>query len=374
MRSLIPLFTVLAAAAALAACDGGDKPHAGPTTTPSAKTSAAAATSAKPASAAKVFIDPEELKKLKPLPARFDSEKNPTSEAKVKLGRMLYFEPRLSKNHDVSCNSCHDLAAYGVDGKPTSPGHKGQLGSRNSPTVYNAGVHFVQFWDGRAETLEDQAKGPVLNPVEMAMPSPEKVVEVLKSITEYVDAFKAAFPDDKEPVSYHNMAVAIGAFERGLSTPSRFDKFLGGDQKALTDDERAGLAKFIEVGCQTCHDGAALGGTTYQKLGKEKEFPNLKDQGRYEHTKKDGDKAFFKVPGLRNIDKTAPYYHDGSIKTLEEATENMAWHQLGKKLKPEETKSIVTFLKALTGDLPGDYIKKPELPPNGKKTPKPDPT
>lgn len=374
MRSLIPLFTVLAAAAALAACDGGGPPQSGPTPTPSAKTSAAAATSAKPASAAKVFIDPEELKKLKALPARFDSEKNPTSEAKVKLGRTLYYDARLSKNHDVSCNSCHDLAAYGVDGKPTSPGHKGQLGNRNSPTVYNAGAHFVQFWDGRAETLEDQAKGPVLNPVEMAMPSPEKVVEVLKSITEYVDMFKAAFPDDKEPVSYHNMAVAIGAFERGLSTPSRFDKFLGGDQKALTDDERAGLAKFIEVGCQTCHDGAALGGTTYQKLGKEKEFPNLKDMGRYEHTKKDGDKGFFKVPGLRNIAKTAPYYHDGSIKTLEEATENMAWHQLGKKLKPEETKSIVTFLNALTGDLPSDYIKKPELPPNGKKTPKPDPT
>lgn len=374
MRSLIPLATVLASAAALAACDGGGPPQSGPTPTPSAKTSAAAATSAKPASAAKVFIDPEELKKLKALPARFDSEKNPTSEAKVKLGRMLYYDARLSKNHDISCNSCHDLAAYGVDGKPTSPGHKGQLGNRNSPTVYNAGAHFVQFWDGRAETLEDQAKGPVLNPVEMAMPSPEKVVEVLKSITEYADMFKAAFPDDKEPVSYHNMAVAIGAFERGLVTPSRFDKFLGGDQKALTDDERAGLAKFIEVGCQTCHDGAALGGTTYQKLGKEKEFPNLKDQGRYEHTKKDGDKAFFKVPGLRNIAKTAPYYHDGSIKTLEEATENMAWHQLGKKLKPEETKSIVTFLNALTGDVPADYIKKPELPPNGKKTPKPDPT
>ena len=369
MRTYLPLFMAVAAAAALAACDGGQGQSS---PTPAAKPSTSAAT--KPASQPKVFIDPQELKKLKALPARFDTASNPSSDAKINLGRMLYYDARLSKNHDISCNSCHDLAAYGVDNKPTSPGHKGQLGGRNSPTAYNAGSHLAQFWDGRAATLEEQAKGPILNPVEMAMPDEKKVVETLSSIKEYVDLFKQAFPDDKEPVSYENMAKAIGVFERGLVTPSRFDKFLGGDQKALTDDERAGLAKFLEVGCQSCHDGDSIGGTTYQKLGKVKEFPGLKDMGRYDATKKDEDKGFFKVPGLRNIAKTGPYYHDGSIKTLEEAVDNMAWHQLGVKLKPEDTKSIVTFLNALTGDLPTEYIKKPELPPSGPKTPKADPS
>ncbi|AKT43040.1 cytochrome-c peroxidase [Chondromyces crocatus] len=374
MRSLLTLFPVLAIAASLAACDRGQEQSGPSGATPAPSQTSSAASDVKPAAAKKAFIDPEELKKLKVLPARMDSDTNPISDAKIKLGRMLYYETRLSKNHDVSCNSCHDLAAYGVDGKAFSPGHKGQLGGRSSPTSYNAGNHVAQFWDGRANTLEDQAKGPILNPVEMAMPDEKSVLAVVTSIKEYVDLFKEAFPDDKEPVSYDNLAKAIGAFERGLVTPSRFDKFLAGDEKALTDEEREGLAKYLSVGCQSCHDGEALGGTTYQKLGKMNAYADLKDFGRFDHTKKDGDKFFFRVPSLRNIAKTGPYYHDGSIATLDEAVNTMAWHQLGVKLKADEVKSIVTFLNALTGDLPTDYIKQPELPKSGPKTPKADPT
>jgi cytochrome c peroxidase len=368
MRWLSSLVPVLCVAAGLAACESPPEKKEAPATKPAA-TASAAKSETKP-----VVFDAEELKIFQPLPTKFDSDKNPITEEKVTLGRVLYYETRLSKNHDLSCNSCHDLAGYGVDNKPTSPGHKGQLGARNSPTVYNAGIHFVQFWDGRAATLEDQAKGPILNPVEMAMPDEKKVVELLKSIDEYVKMFKAAFPTDKDPITYDNMANAIGAFERKLVTPGRFDKFLAGDAKALTDEEKAGLKKFITVGCTSCHVGPALGGTLYQKLGLMKPWADLKDNGRADATKDDRDKGFFKVPTLRNVEKTAPYLHDGSIKSLDEMVEKMAWHQSGVQLKAEDTKVIVTFLKALTGDLPADYIKKPELPKSGPKTPKADPS
>ena len=204
---------------------------------------------------------------FKPLPDAVESQKNPITEAKVNLGRMLYYEPRLSKNQDISCNTCHDLAKYGVDGQPVSDGHKGQKGTRNAPTVYNAAGHFVQFWDGRAPDVEEQAKGPVMNPVEMAMSSDKAVVAVLKSMPEYVDAFKKAFPAEKDPVTFENTARAIGAFERRLMTPSRWDKFLKGDQAALSNAEKAGFNKFMEAGCQACHAGTYLGGEVYQKIG-----------------------------------------------------------------------------------------------------------
>ena len=217
---------------------------------------------------------------------------------------MLFFEPRLSKSQKISCNSCHDLATYGVDNQPTSDGHKGQMGDRNSPTVYNAAAHFAQFWDGRAADVEAQAKGPVLNPVEMAMPAEPVVVKVLESMPEYVDAFTRAFPDDKKPVTYDNMARAIGAFERKLMTPSRWDAFLKGDQTALTPEEKVGFKTFIDAGCQTCHSGALLGGTLYQKMGLVKPFPRSADPGRAKVTKTAADQGVFKVPSLRNIEKT----------------------------------------------------------------------
>jgi len=317
-----------------------------------------------------VVVDTAQLKMFKALPDAVESQKNPITEAKVNLGRMLYYEPRLSKNHDVSCNSCHDLAKYGVDGQPVSDGHKGQKGTRNAPTVYNAAGHFVQFWDGRAPDVEEQAKGPVVNPVEMAMSSDKAVVAVLKSMPEYVDAFKKAFPADKDPVTFENMARAIGVFERRLMTPSRWDKFLNGDQAALSNAEKAGFNRFMEVGCQACHAGAYLGGEVYQKLGAVKPYPDTSDAGRQAVTKQESDRLVFKVPSLRNIDKTGPYFHTGKVATLEGAVKEMAEYQLGKQLTDDEIASIVTFLKTVTGDIPAEYIKQPELPKSTSKTPK----
>ncbi len=307
------------------------------------------------------------------LPKVMLSDSNPITDAKIELGRMLYYEKRVSKNQDLSCNSCHKLDAYGVDGEDFSTGHKGQKGGRNSPSVYNAAGHLAQFWDGRAPDVEKQAEGPVLNPVEMAMPDEESVLAVLRSMPEYVAAFKKAFPDDEQTMSYTNFGKAIGAFERKLVTPSRWDKFLAGDLKALSAVEKKGVKSFMSAGCTACHSGAYLGGSTYQKLGAVKAWPNQKDTGRLEVTKKDADKMSFKVPSLRNIAKTAPYFHDSSAKDLKTAVTMMAEHQLGKKLEPSEVGSIVTFLEALTGDLPTDYIRKPTLPESTAKTPKPDP-
>jgi cytochrome c peroxidase len=315
------------------------------------------------------------------LPAKFDlrgkganANTSLITPEKVALGRMLYFDTRLSKNQDLSCNSCHDLTKFGVDGTKFSKGHKGQFGGRNSPTVYNAGDHVAQFWDGRAGTIEDQAKGPILNPVEMAMKDEASVVAVLESIPGYEDAFKKAFPDDKEPISYDNLAKAIGAFERQLVTPSRFDKYLAGDKSALSDQERAGLTKFVQNGCTSCHSGPSLGGSTYQRLGLIKAFPNQKDLGRYDVTKKDEDKMVFRVPTLRNVAETGPWFHDGSFDRLEATVQAMAFHQLGKDLPEKDVADIVAFLTSLTGEIPVAYIQKPALPPNGEKTPKPDPT
>ncbi|MGJ5818314.1 cytochrome-c peroxidase [Paludibaculum fermentans] len=314
------------------------------------------------------------LKVFKPLPAAMDSATNPPSQAKLELGRMLYFENRLSKSQKFSCNSCHMLDKFGVDNQPTSEGHKGQRGDRNSPTVFNAALHMAQFWDGRAADVEAQAKGPVLNPVEMAMPDEQTVVKTLKSMPEYTALFAKAFPGQKDPVTYDNMAKAIGAFERKLVTPSRWDKFLAGDKTALSEQEQAGLAKFLDAGCAGCHSGTLLGGSSYQKLGAAHPYPGLKDEGRSKVSKNAGEKFYFKVPSLRNIDRTAPYYHDGSVKSLDEAVNRMAEFQLGSKLAPADVSAIVTWLKSLTGEVPASLIAKPKLPASTPQTPKPDTT
>ena len=305
-----------------------------------------------------------------PLPQTVPAKTAGPIEARVTLGRMLFYDARLSRSQTISCNSCHDLSKYGVDGAPTSVGFKGQHGDRNSPTVYNAAAHFAQFWDGRAADVEGQAKGPVLNPVEMAMPSGEAVVAVLKSIPEYVAAFQKAFPDDKEPLTYDNVSLAIGTFERGLLTPSRWDRFLEGDKTALTADEQAGFHEFVAAGCGTCHAGALMGGNLYQRIGLMKPYPDT-DPGRYQVTKVESDRAMFKVPSLRNVAKTAPYFHNGKVGSLDQAVVQMADYQLDKQLTPAEVSSIVTFLNTLTGDLPAQYIQKPELPQSTAQTPKP---
>lgn len=319
----------------------------------------------------KAKVDAEALNSFAPLPAVMSSSENPVTDAKVQLGRMLYYEPRLSANQQISCNSCHPLDAYGADSKRVSTGHKNQQGNRNAPTVYNAAGHFVQFWDGRAPTVEEQAKGPITNPVEMAMPSGDAAVQVIKSMPEYVALFREAFPYEKDPVTYNNMGLAIGAFERGLVTPARWDAFLEGKQSALTNAEKAGFNTFVATGCQWCHYGAYVGGSTYQKVGVVKPWPNQSDPGVYQLTKDENDKMVFKVASLRNIEKTGPYFHDGSVKTLDEAIRMMAIHQRGVTLTDAQTKSIATWLGSLTGPLPTEYIKRRELPKRTEQTPPP---
>lgn len=305
-----------------------------------------------------------------PLPVEALSPTNELNEAKVNLGRQLYFENRISKGGKMSCNSCHVLEKYGNDNLPFSPGHEGKLGGRSSPSVYNAALHVAQFWDGRAASVEEQAKGPVLNPVEMGAPSEEFVIKVLKSMPEYVEAFKAAFPGEADPVNYNNFGKAVGAFERKLLTPSRWDTYLKGSKDALSAAERKGFNTFAQTGCITCHNGVGVGGMMYQKLGLLKAWPELTDVGRVEVTKNDNEKFFFKVPSLRNVSETGPYLHNGSVKTLDEMVRKMAEYQLGKTLTEEEVASIVTFLQALKGDLPTDYIKAPKLPASTADTPK----
>jgi cytochrome c peroxidase len=311
---------------------------------------------------------------FKPLSANFESMSNPSTPEKVDLGRLLYFDRRLSKNHDVSCNSCHGLTKYGVDNQMTSLGHKHQFGDRNSPSVYNAAGHFVQFWDGRAADVEAQAKGPVLNPVEMAMPDESAVIATLESIPGYVDAFHKAFPQDPNAVTYDNLGKAIGAFERNLVTPSPWDKFLSGDETALTNAQKAGFNSFISAGCGQCHQGELVGGSMYEILGKVVAWPDSEDIGRAKVTKQETDRFRFKVPSLRNVTETGPYFHDGSVATLTQAVQLMAKHQLGKELSDREVTSIVSWLGSLTGALPLDYIREPVLPASSSKTPKPDAT
>ncbi len=296
------------------------------------------------------------------LPDSILSPTNPLTPAKIDLGRLLFYEPRLSKSHDVSCNSCHSLENYGVDGKRVSAGFQGQLGGRNSPTVYNAAGHLAQFWDGRATDVEEQAKGPVLNPVEMAMASDAEVVATLRAIPGYRAAFQKAFPASSEPITFDNMALAIGAFERKLVTPSRWDRFLNGDSAAITREEMAGHPEFMHQGCASCHNGAYVGGRMFQKLGVEQPWPIATDLGRFEVTKNAADRMVFKVPSLRNVEKTGPYFHSGTVATLPEAVRLMGQHQLGVKLEDRQVSQIIAWLKTLTGEIPLDYIRRPKLP------------
>ena len=286
---------------------------------------------------------------FQPVPDKMPGAEKDTAPL-VSLGRKLYFEKGLSANNSQSCNSCHavDKNRGGVDNEPTSPGAFGKRGGRNSPTVLNAGFHLAQFWDGRAADLAAQAKGPILNPGEMAMPSEAEVVKKISGMAEYPKAFAAAFPGEKEAVSYENIARAIAAFERTLVTHDRFDDFLKGDDKALTGPELKGLETFVSTGCIACHNGPLMGGNSYQKMGVVNAYANTEDLGRQAVTKSEEDKLKFKVPSLRNIGLTAPYFHDGKAATLDEAVRQMAWLQLGRKLEDTEVQSIVTFLNALT--------------------------
>lgn len=365
--------TALAAVLLAAACGSKEEKKTEQQPTPPPPTAPTAPTT--PTAPAAPTLDAAQVKAMfKPLPASFDRADVPPTDALVALGRQLYFDPRLSKNQDVSCNTCHGLDRFGVDGLALSKGHKGQLGGRNAPTVYNAAGHFAQFWDGRAADVEEQAKGPVTNPVEMGMPDGDRVVAVLTSIPAYGKAFAAAFPGEAKPISFDNMAKAIGAFERKLVTPAPFDRYLAGDDAALPADAKHGLAVFMASGCIACHSGPLLGGSMYMKTGLIAAYADVADVGRMQVTKADADKFMFKVPSLRNIEKTAPYFHDGKVADLPTAVREMARMQLGKTLTDDEVGKLVAFLGTLTGEPPAGLITPPALPPSGKKTPKPDPT
>jgi len=339
---------LVVAAALVAGCSSSD---------PQASQPAEPAPTATPAPA----VDAKYTALFRPLGRQAPSKEHPFTDAKADLGRMLYFDRRLSSTGEVSCNDCHLLDQFGVDGKPTSTGINGQVGGRNAPTVYNAAFHATQFWDGREPDVEAQAKGPILNPIEMGMPDAASVEAKLRGIPGYVTAFEAAFPG--AGVTYDGLGEAIGAFERRLVTPGPFDDFLRGDASALTEAQQAGLDLFIATGCVACHGGALLGGTTFQKLGAVKPYETA-DVGRKAVTGADADAYVFKVPSLRNIARTGPWLHDGSITDLGAMVRLMATHQLGRELDEAAVASIVEFLGALTGEPDAAYIAQPALPPD----------
>jgi cytochrome c peroxidase len=291
------------------------------------------------------------------LPLVAENIDNPLTDEKVLLGKKLYFDKILSKDNTQSCNTCHNIETYGVDNLSTSPGNNGGFGTRNSPTVFNAALHISQFWDGREPDVEAQAGGPILNPVEMAMPSEKIVVERLSKIEEYTKLFAQVFPNEENPITYKNIQKAIGAFERKLITPSRFDDFIAGDTDALSSIEKEGLQLFINTGCVACHSGNVLGGNIYQKFGIYDDYwkhtnSKIIDEGKFQVTKIENDKYIFKSPSLRNIEKTYPYFHDGSVNDLKEAVTIMAKVQLNKELSESDLNALVAFLNSLTGELP----------------------
>lgn len=311
---------------------------------------------------------------FKPIPSVVPAVKdNPVTHVKVELGKMLFFDPRMSASGIISCNSCHNLGTGGVDAGPTSVGHGWQLGPRRAPTVYNAVFNVAQFWDGRAPDLKAQAKGPVQARVEMNA-TPDHVINTLNSMSDYVVMFKKAFPNEASPVTFDNFARAIEAFEAILITPAApFDQYLEGDPNALNDQQKAGLKLFMETGCSSCHNGINVGGQDYFPFGAV-EKPNTSllptaDKGRFGVTKVASDEYVFRAAPLRNVALRAPYFHSGQVWTLKQAVGVMAEVQLGAKLSDKEENDIVAFLNSLSGQLP--KIEYPILPTRTDTTPLP---
>lgn len=300
---------------------------------------------------------------------------NPATSERVELGKMLYFDPRLSASHAISCNSCHNVGLGGDDGLQTSIGHRWQHGERNAPTVLNAVFNKAQFWDGRAKDLEQQAGGPIVNPIEMASPEPH-VAEQLKGTPGYGEAFAKAFPGESDPITLANVEKAIAVFEATLITPNaRFDRFLTGEANALSPIEKEGLVLFLDKRCANCHRGINIGGASYSPFGVvEKpgaEFLPPADKGRFMVTDTPSDEYVFKVPTLRNITLTAPYFHSGRAWDLRQAVAVMGASQLGIHLTDDEVDKITAFLGSLTGEQP--QLTYPILPPSAATTPRPAP-
>jgi cytochrome c peroxidase len=312
--------------------------------------------------------------RFKPIPSAVPTVKgNTITHEKIELGKMLFFDPRLSSSQIISCNSCHNLSTGGVDAGPTSIGHAWQKGPRRAPTVFNAVFNIAQFWDGRAEDLKAQAKGPIQASVEMNA-TPGLVEMTLSSMPGYVEEFKKAFPNEASPVTFDNVTKAIEAFEATLITPgSRFDQFLEGDTNALSVGEREGLKLFMDKGCSACHNGINVGGRAYfpfgvvEKPGADILPPN--DKGRFAVTKTASDEYVFRAGPLRNVALRAPYFHSGQVWSLKQAVGIMGASQLGQKLTEQEEDAIVAFLQTLTGEQP--RIELPVLPPRTDATPLP---
>ncbi|WP_337184809.1 cytochrome-c peroxidase [Shinella sp.] len=313
------------------------------------------------------------LEIFKPLPSTHPAvSDNPITQEKIDLGKALFFDPRLSASGVFSCNSCHNLATGGDDNLETSIGHGWQKGPRNSPTALNAVFNEAQFWDGRAEDLKAQAKGPIQAGVEMAN-TPAQVVATLKSMPKYVGWFKAAFPDEADPVTFDNMAKAIEAFEATLITPAPFDAYLNGDDGAMTTEQKEGLALFMDKGCASCHSGINIGGNGYYPFGLiEKPGAEVlpeNDKGRFAVTATADDSYVFRAAPLRNVTLTAPYFHSGKVWNLKQAVAIMGTSQLGEDLSETDVDRIVAFLGSLEGRMPD--IVYPVLPAETSDTPLP---
>ena len=310
-------------------------------------------------------VQAKDAEPVSPIPAA-----KVTNPGKVELGKKLFFDPRLSRSGFISCNSCHNLSMCGSYNLKTSIGDKWQKGPINSPTVLNSSLNVAQFWDGRAKDLKEQAGGPIANPGEMAF-THDLAVDLLTSIPQYVAEFKKVFGHDK--LTIDEVTQAIAAFEETLVTPNaRFDKWLKGDKKAINAQELRGYQLFKSSGCVACHNGPNLGGTSFQKMGLVEAYKTDNPaEGRSAVTGNDAERFNFKVPTLRNVELTYPYFHDGAADTLTQAVDTMGRLQLGKKFTPEENADIVAFLKTLTGDQPKFTL--PILPPSSDKTKRPQP-
>jgi cytochrome c peroxidase len=305
---------------------------------------------------------------FQPLPKDMAKPVSPITKERVDLGRMLFFDPRLTVDGNMSCASCHQPALYGTDALPTSIGVKQRLHPRNAPTILNASLNTIIHWRGDRDGLEDQVMKAVTSPITSGQPDERAVIERLERIQAYTLLFKAAFPNDPRSLSLKNVATAVATYERTLVTPSPFDSYLNGNPEALSPTARAGLQKFINTGCVMCHNGVGVGGGMYQKFGVVEDYwlatgsANI-DMGRFDVTKDPADLYVFRVPSLRNVAKTAPYFHDGSVPTLPEAVKVMARVQLGVTLNDADINDIVAFLESLTGDLPANFATIPTLPP-----------
>ena len=301
-----------------------------------------------------------------PMPELDLKSLSPDRKAMIKLGKKLFFDKRLSRNKNVNCASCHKIEKFGVDNLRISPGDEGQTGVRNTPSVFNAHLQYAQFWSAHARTVEEQSAGPIFGSFEMRMPDTLTLVTRLGSDKELIELFREAFPNADTLITIETIKIAIGAFERTLQTPGKFDDYLKGDLNALTAAEKLGIKAFVDNGCIPCHSSTLVGGQMAQKFalyGYYWDYTNSSyiDKGRFEKTEDPGEKFVFKVPQLRNIGMTYPYFHDGSIDSLEEAIKIMGMSESNIQLKDEDVNNIAAFLRALTGNIPDHAYENNEI-------------